>query len=158
MWGLCRYIPVWDGKCGFNRRLRLEVERVWSQREVQVDTHPYIGSGTDYLTTVPLPAPVSGPLIIIMATPPPPGPERVISQVCVPAGYSTPHATSHTACPANTRHTANVVLMMDRRRRRWANIKTILDKRLLFAGCPPVCPLYANIWPITLATSQPQMQ
>ena len=36
--------------------------------------------------------------------------------------------------PANTRHWPNVILMLGRRRRRWANIKTTLGKWLVFAG------------------------
>ena len=36
--------------------------------------------------------------------------------------------------PANTRRSANVVLMLVRRRRRWANIETTLDERLVFAA------------------------
>ena len=36
--------------------------------------------------------------------------------------------------PANTTYWANIVLMLDRRLRRWPNIKAILAQRLVFAG------------------------
>ena len=39
------------------------------------------------------------------------------------------------SCPENTRWWNNVVLMLGQRRRRWANIKTALFHRLVFAGC-----------------------
>ena len=38
------------------------------------------------------------------------------------------------AIPANTRRSTNVVLMLAHRLRRWANIKTSLVERLVFAG------------------------
>ena len=39
------------------------------------------------------------------------------------------------SCPVNTRRWNNAVLMLGQRRRRWANIKTALFHRLVFAGC-----------------------
>ena len=36
--------------------------------------------------------------------------------------------------PENTMGWPNVVLMLDKRRRRWSNIKTTLGQRLVFAG------------------------
>ena len=45
--------------------------------------------------------------------------------------------------PANTGRSINVVLMLGQRRRRWANIKTTLVKRPVFAGCMLVCVLCA---------------
>ena len=40
------------------------------------------------------------------------------------------------SCPASTILLSKVVLMLVQRRRRWTKIKTILDKRHLFAGLP----------------------
>ena len=38
-------------------------------------------------------------------------------------------------CPANTRGVSNVGSMLERRRRRRANIEPTLDTSLVFAGC-----------------------
>ena len=47
--------------------------------------------------------------------------------------------------PANTRRSANVVLMLANRLRCWANIKTTLAERLLFAGKTQLLILYERV-------------
>ena len=58
------------------------------------------------------------------------------STSCVLLGYLFALADHSSCFPANTLRWNNDVLMLGQRRRRWANIKTSLFQRVVFAGLP----------------------
>ena len=58
------------------------------------------------------------------------------------------HNNKKVLSPENTRHFPNVVLMLGRRRRRRANIKTTLGKSLVFAGSLYTRVIYSFIYKI----------
>ena len=52
----------------------------------------------------------------------------------IPAGLRITAAHTRNTIPANTRRWPSVGLMLDQRRRRWANINPALGQRPVFAG------------------------